>query len=120
MIGLTSIVVGFIYLLGMWFTSLYYSAGPGNWEEHLTVKDPKFAQEYKGKKIPMDIFISAYIDQKVDFKKDLYDFIMMLLFNFNFNLILIMIMIMILFSSFVSPFHFLFQLLIFLPHFPNF
>ncbi|KAJ3499964.1 hypothetical protein NLJ89_g9997 [Agrocybe chaxingu] len=43
-------------------------------EEYITIKDPKLAKVYKGKrKIPMQIFHDALFDDKVEFKGDILD-----------------------------------------------
>jgi len=69
-IGLTIGVCGFVFLVGMWLASLYSSGGPANWTEYLSVTDKTFAEQYKGIKIPMETMIEAYLDEKIDFKKD--------------------------------------------------
>jgi len=63
----TLAAIGIVFLLSMWFLSLYGSGGPANWEKYIIVKDQKLAQEYKGIKIPMETMFEAYMAEKIDF-----------------------------------------------------
>lgn len=69
----TLVAGGACFLVGMWLYSLASTGGPASWENFLSVKDPKFSQEYQGKKIPMETMIEAYLEEKIDFRGDVYE-----------------------------------------------
>jgi cyclopropane fatty-acyl-phospholipid synthase-like methyltransferase len=54
------------------YRSHQHDAGTANLDEYLSWRDPKDAARWKGKKIPMEVLSEAYMDQKLDFKQDLY------------------------------------------------
>jgi len=53
--------------------SFFHDQGEASWEEYITIKDPQMARKYSKKKIPITDVIEAYIAEKVDFKKDVYE-----------------------------------------------
>ncbi len=44
-----------------------------DWGEHLEWKNEADAQQWKGKKIPMEVMYEAYMAEKLDFKGDVYE-----------------------------------------------
>lgn len=71
----------------LFFCSKIGAAGHADWSEYLVIKDPELKKQYLGKKIPMDIMYEAYIHEKIDMKKDVYQVLMKRneLFNFSFS-----------------------------------
>jgi len=65
--------IGACFLVLMWRLSLWGTGGDANWEPYLEVHDAALAQAWKGKKIPIETFIEAYIDMKANFKGDVLD-----------------------------------------------
>jgi cyclopropane fatty-acyl-phospholipid synthase-like methyltransferase len=55
------------------YRSHLHDAGPADWEHCISFRDPKDTARWAGKKIPMEVLYEAYVDQKVDFKEDLYE-----------------------------------------------
>jgi len=66
----------------------FKGGGSANWEEYLTIKDPKLARKYSKKKIPVCDVIEAYINEQIDFKKDVYEVFLHRnqLFQFSFTM----------------------------------
>lgn len=84
--GILSLLVGSVVLPGVltvaflvWLvTGSYLQSSPGkqNWEDHIDIVDANLKSEwsgYKGKKIPMESVVEAYLDSKIDFKGDVYE-----------------------------------------------
>ncbi len=60
-------------LMALVYRSHLHDDGPTDWEPHLTWRDPKDADKWRGRKIPMEIVYEAYMAQKLDFKGDVYE-----------------------------------------------
>jgi cyclopropane fatty-acyl-phospholipid synthase-like methyltransferase len=55
------------------FFSHRHDAGTASWEPYLSWRDPRDAERWRGKKIPMETLYEAYLAEKLDFKHDLYE-----------------------------------------------
>ncbi len=60
-------------LLYLVLRSHTHDAGAAKWDEFVTFRDAKDAEQWRGKKIPMEILYEAYMAEKLDFKQDVYD-----------------------------------------------
>lgn len=69
-VPLVGVVLPLLFLV---LRSRAHDDGPTDWEPFLSFKDEKLAKRFAGKKIPMQIFYDAYLEQKVDFKEDALD-----------------------------------------------
>jgi cyclopropane fatty-acyl-phospholipid synthase-like methyltransferase len=59
----------------MWLVvrSRSHDGGVANWEEHIEFRNLKDAHRWRGKKIPMATLYEAYLSERLDFKRDVYD-----------------------------------------------
>lgn len=100
--GWISMIVGCVLLPGtiavtFWISlvvSSYLQASPGkeNWEDYIEIKDAGIKSAwngYKGKKIPIETVVEAYLDEQVDFKGDVYEIFLKrnALFTFCFTMV---------------------------------
>ena len=53
-----------LYMVGFSWT---HDSGLANWEKIIKIHDTQLNEEYKGKKIPMEVVVEAYMDLKLDF-----------------------------------------------------
>eukprot|EP00045_Choanoeca_perplexa_P007156 m.63135 g.63135 ORF g.63135 m.63135 type:complete len:468 (+) comp13957_c0_seq1:65-1468(+) len=88
---LTTLLLPVITILGL-LGKLYASSWsgqnePSNWHEYVTVHDEAFLKRWQGKKVPINIFYEAYMDQKLDVNGDVLDLFMERnnLFRFSFT-----------------------------------
>lgn len=63
----------FVPLMVLVYRSQHHDDGPTDWEPHLSWRDPKDADKWRGRKIPMEIVYEAFMAQKLDFKGDVYE-----------------------------------------------
>jgi len=75
-------------ILVLFLSSYAEAGGNADWTPYLEIKDEAMKKKYAGKKIPMDIMYEAYMHEKIDMKKDVYETLLHRndLFTFNFSL----------------------------------
>jgi cyclopropane fatty-acyl-phospholipid synthase-like methyltransferase len=66
-----AIVAGLLLLL--LYTSWIHDGGIANWEPYVSFKDQSIAKKYKGKKIPIEEVVEAYIAEQAEIKEDLLE-----------------------------------------------
>ncbi len=69
-IPLVGVILPLLFLV---YRSRAHDAGPADWTPYISWKDEADAARWRGKKIPMEIMYEAYMAQKVDFKRDVYE-----------------------------------------------
>jgi cyclopropane fatty-acyl-phospholipid synthase-like methyltransferase len=69
-VPLVGIVIPIAYLV---YRSYRHDAGRANWEDVVSFKDPKQAERYRGRKIPITDVCDAYLSERLDFRVDLMD-----------------------------------------------
>ena len=67
-VPIVGILLPLFYLV---YRSHQHDAGPANWEPYLEWRDPKQAERWRGKKIPITLVYEAYVAEKLDFKQDI-------------------------------------------------
>jgi sphingolipid C9-methyltransferase len=60
-------------LLFLVYRSHQHDAGAPSLTDHLEWKDAKDAERWHGKKVPMEVLYEAYMAQKLEFNRDLYE-----------------------------------------------
>lgn len=73
-----TVVVAFLAWL---VAGSYMQSSPGkqNWEDYIDIVDAQIKSDwasYKGKKIPLESVVEAYLDSKIDFKGDVYEILL--------------------------------------------
>ena len=57
----------FAFLFYMFVFSWLHDNGLADWTKIIKIHDTELAEQYKGKKIPMEVVVEAYINSKIDF-----------------------------------------------------
>ena len=68
-VPLCGVVLPLMYLV---YRSHRADSSAADWSAYFAFRDERLAEQYAGKKIPMEIFYEAYMAEKVDFKQDVY------------------------------------------------
>lgn len=73
--------------MGLVARSRWHDAGPADCEPYIAWRDARDAARWKGRKIPMEILYEAYMAERLDFKQDVYETLLLRnrLFRFCFT-----------------------------------
>lgn len=71
-VGTPLVLVG-LPLLALIWGSYKTTDNTADWEPYLSFKDPKVAEQWRGKKIPMEVVYEHFMAERADFKRDVLE-----------------------------------------------